>query len=74
MAEGVLGDSLLLSLGSQGLPLGSHMESSWRFPVRNPRAWLDVGCDGTDGLGGVRVDGGDVFPGRKTPAWELPWS
>lgn len=39
----------------------------------NLRAWLDVGCDGTDGLGDLRVDGADVFPGRNSPAWELPW-
>lgn len=71
--RGSLG-TLLLSQESQGPSLGSHMESSWCFPVMNPRVWLDVGCDGTDGLGGLGVGGGDVFPGRNSPAWELPWS
>lgn len=39
----------------------------------SPGAWLGVGCDGTDGLGDLGLDGGDEFPGRNSPAWELPW-
>lgn len=70
MAEGVLGDLLLLSQESQGPFLGS---SSLVIPRDEPRAWLDVGCDGSDGLGDLGLDGGDVFPGRNSPAWELPW-
>lgn len=37
-----------------------------------PRAWLDVGCDGTDGLGDLGVD--EVMCSQeRIPAWELPW-